>query len=107
VARTTPLARLAALGLALAVLLVALLALVSASPAAAQVPQGIEGFGQPVDPSTVIPQPGPPASVTLELPDVTETPSQSVLIILALTVLSVAPALLIMMTSFTRIAIVL
>jgi flagellar biosynthetic protein FliP len=48
-----------------------------------------------------------PASVTVEIPDVTETPSQSVMIILALTVISVAPSLLILMTSFTRIAIVL
>ena len=60
------------------------------------------------DPFARLPQAGTtPASVTLELPDITEKPSQSVVIILALTVLSVAPALLIMMTSFTRIAIVL
>lgn len=67
-----------------------------------------------LDPSTALPElptspgaPTGPASVTVELPDVTDQPSQSVIIILALTLLSVAPALLIMMTSFTRIAIVL
>jgi len=81
--------------------------LLAAPGAGAQLPQGVEGVSAPVDPSTIVPQPGQPASVTVELPDVTEKPSQSVLIILGLTVLSVAPALLIMMTSFTRIAIVL
>jgi flagellar biosynthetic protein FliP len=49
----------------------------------------------------------PDASINISLPDTQDKPSQSVLIILILTVLSVAPALLIMMTSFTRIAIVL
>jgi len=93
---------------ALLAVLLAVTGLVLLAPAAgAQLPPGVEGVTDPVDPSTAIPQPGQPASVTVELPDVTETPSQSVLIILALTVLSVAPALLIMMTSFTRIAIVL
>jgi len=81
--------------------------LLTAAPADAQIPPGLEGVTDPVDPSTVIPGASQPASVTVELPDVTESPSQSVVIILALTVLSVAPALLIMMTSFTRIAIVL
>lgn len=69
---------------------------------------------QPVPPS--VPSPGASgssagstdASVTLQLPDVTGgAPSQSVLIIIGLTLLSVAPALLIMVTSFTRIVIVL
>jgi flagellar biosynthesis protein FliP len=87
-------------------LLLAALAAV-AQPAAAQVPPGLEGMTDPLDRSTLLPEPSQPASVTVQLPDVTESPSQSVIIILALTVLSVAPALLIMMTSFTRIAIVL
>src|SRR5690606_20319848 len=46
------------------------------------------------------------ASVTLNLPGGDE-PSQSVVIIVLLTLLSVAPALLVLLTSFTRIAIVL
>jgi flagellar biosynthetic protein FliP len=45
-------------------------------------------------------------SISLSLPGA-EEPSQSVLIIVLLTLLSVAPALLILLTSFTRIAIVL
>jgi len=106
VAPTTILPRAVRRALAGALLALGLL-LVPAAPVGAQLPQGLEGVTAPIDPATVIPQPGQPASVTLELPDVTEAPSQSVLIILALTVLSVAPALLIMMTSFTRIAIVL
>ncbi|HEX4901212.1 MAG TPA: flagellar type III secretion system pore protein FliP [Acidimicrobiales bacterium] len=103
---TTP-ARSLRRALAAVALAIALAVLPGAAPAGAQLPPGAEGVTAPVDPSTVIPQPGQPASVTVELPDVTEKPSQSVIIILALTVLSVAPALLIMMTSFTRIAIVL
>lgn len=88
-----------------------------ASPAGAQeLEDDTSTFTSPAGPGSVIPQPAnpnapqqptAPASVTVELPDVTEEPSQPVLIILALTVLSVAPALLIMLTSFTRIAIVL
>ncbi len=70
--------------------------------------------GQPADAQAAPPIPPTPgaatptdASVTLELPDVENAPSQSVLIIIGLTLLSVAPALLIMVTSFTRIVIVL
>ncbi len=51
--------------------------------------------------------PGGPASVSLQLPDVTGQPSNSVLIILGLTLLTLAPSLLILTTSFTRIVIVL
>src|SRR3546814_8387900 len=85
----------------LALVLVAILTVVlSSQPAQAQ--------EAPVPPS--VPTPGQPdddASVTLELPDVEGDPSQRVLIIIGLTLLSVAPALLIMVTSFTRIVIVL
>ena len=53
----------------------------------------------------------PEASISLDLGDVTgedgQAPSQSIVIILLLTLLSVAPALLIMLTSFTRIVVVL
>ena len=103
-----PVLLLAGLGLALAVL-----SGTADAASAQQLPAGIEGAVNPADPAApatelVTPAtPSNPASVTVELPDVTETPSQSVIILLALTVLSVAPALLIMMTSFTRIAIVL
>ncbi|MEW6476517.1 MAG: flagellar type III secretion system pore protein FliP [Actinomycetota bacterium] len=47
------------------------------------------------------------ASVSLDLGGVGGKPSQSLMIILLITLLSVAPALLIMVTSFTRIVIVL
>jgi flagellar biosynthesis protein FliP len=47
------------------------------------------------------------ASVSLDLDGVGGKPSQSLMIIVLITLLSVAPALLIMMTSFTRIVIVL
>jgi flagellar biosynthetic protein FliP len=49
---------------------------------------------------------GSGSSITLSIPGA-EEPSQSVLIIVLLTLLSVAPALLVLLTSFTRIAIVL
>jgi flagellar biosynthesis protein FliP len=49
---------------------------------------------------------GPNASISIDLSQ-GEAPSQSVVIILALTVLSVAPSLLIMLTSFARMVIVL
>jgi flagellar biosynthetic protein FliP len=47
------------------------------------------------------------AGVNIEFPDVTKAPSSSVTVILAMTVLSVAPALLLMCTSFTKIIVVL
>jgi flagellar biosynthetic protein FliP len=47
------------------------------------------------------------ASVSLDLGGMAGKPSQSLLIIVLITLLAVAPALLIMMTSFTRIVIVL
>jgi flagellar biosynthetic protein FliP len=47
------------------------------------------------------------ASISLDLGGVGGKPSQSLLIIVLITLLSVAPALLIMLTSFTRIVIVL
>ena len=96
--------RRSASGIALALAGVVVALLLGASPA----------HGQPVPPSP--PQPGAEtpageaggdASVTIGLPDVGGEPSQSVLIIIGLTLLSVAPALVIMVTSFTRIVIVL
>ncbi|MGE0879204.1 MAG: flagellar type III secretion system pore protein FliP [Acidimicrobiia bacterium] len=48
-----------------------------------------------------------PATLSIDLGNSVEKPSSSVLIIIALTVMSIAPSLLIMMTSFTRIIIVL
>lgn len=47
------------------------------------------------------------ASIAVNFPDVTEDSSNSVVIILLLTILSIAPSLLVLCTSFTRIVIVL
>lgn len=49
----------------------------------------------------------PDASISVDFPEVTENTSNSVVIILLLTVLSIAPSLLVLCTSFTRIVIVL
>jgi flagellar biosynthetic protein FliP len=90
--------------LGLAVLLGLLLTLVS----------GVGGaHATPIDP-TVPAAPtapaapgGPDPSVTVDLNGVNGAPSSSIVVLLALTVLSVAPALLLMMTSFTKIFVVL
>jgi flagellar biosynthetic protein FliP len=60
-------------------------------------------------PSTTQPDDAGQGSANLELsfPDVTENASNTVVIILLLTVISVAPSLLVLCTSFTRIVIVL
>jgi flagellar biosynthetic protein FliP len=50
---------------------------------------------------------GPDASIDVSFPNVVEGSSNSVVIILLLTVLSVAPSVLVLCTSFTRIVIVL
>ena len=46
-------------------------------------------------------------TIGIGLPDVTEKPSNAVVLILVLSVLSIAPSILVMMTSFTRILIVM
>ena len=76
-------------------LLVALVALAFVRPSLAQV-------GGAISPQQLLPQ-------TTNLPDLTtrENVSSAMQIIVLLTVLSLAPAILIMMTSFTRIVIVL
>jgi len=101
-----------ATGLAALVLtpvLALLLMLAAAAPAAAQ---DAPGPDTPVVPVPEVPtigddgSDGPNATIEVDL-DQGEAPSQSVIIILLLTVLSVAPSLLIMTTSFTRIVVVL
>jgi flagellar biosynthesis protein FliP len=83
-----------------------------AGPATAQV------FTPPAAPTSPVPATGnpaspdpaaPKASISLDLPGAATgaKPSQSLMIVLLITLLSVAPALLIMLTSFTRIVIVL
>jgi flagellar biosynthetic protein FliP len=70
-------------------------------PTAPEIPVegGIVDFIQPTD--------GPEATVNIDLGGVTDRPSNSVLIIVLLTLLSVAPSVVILMSSFTRIAVVL
>lgn len=46
-------------------------------------------------------------TIGIGLPDVTEKPSNAIVLILVLSVLSIAPSILVMMTSFTRIVIVM
>jgi flagellar biosynthesis protein FliP len=60
-------------------------------------------------PTTTLPDDAGQGSANLELsfPDVTDNSSNTVVIILLLTVISVAPSLLVLCTSFTRIVIVL
>lgn len=68
------------------------------NPNGPQGPQGPQGPGAEGAAS---------ASINLDLNAALNKPSQSILIIILITLLSVAPALLIMMTSFTRVIIVL
>lgn len=112
------------LGWALGVATVVVCALGLSAPAhAATTPTTTPALTTPttLTPTTIAGPPAPPAprapavpgsaasngKVTIDLGGALSKPSQSVTIIVALTLLSVAPALLIMLTSFTRIIIVL
>lgn len=92
-----------------AALAICLVPVLRPSPAAAQ---AVETPETPEVPAVEVPEtPEAPEteetpSLTVELPGADE-PSQSVVIIVLLTLLSLAPALLVLLTSFTRIAIVL
>ena len=80
----------------------------TAAPASAGVVPG--GVLAQIDPPAPLGQEGEgDATITLDLgaTEDGQVPSQSIVIILLLTLLSVAPALLIMLTSFTRIVVVL
>ncbi|TAM68391.1 MAG: flagellar biosynthesis protein FliP [Microbacteriaceae bacterium] len=62
----------------------------------------------PTPPSTPAPPTVPPSgNITIGINGVDGTPSQTVLTLVGITLLSIAPALLIMMTSFTKIFVVL
>jgi flagellar biosynthetic protein FliP len=94
----------------LAVVLLAVAALVvlstvlASTASAAPVPEPTPPTA-PVEP--VEPTAPDPNNVTVELEGLTDKPSTPVVTILALTLLSVAPALLLTMTSFTKILVVL
>jgi flagellar biosynthetic protein FliP len=64
------------------------------------------GTVAPADPVAPV-APAAPGSVSLDINGVSGKPSQSVTVIIALTILSVAPALLLLTTCFTKILIVL
>jgi flagellar biosynthesis protein FliP len=67
------------------------------TPAGGQGPQGPNGGGEGAG----------NASISLDIGDALNQPSQSIVVILLITLLSVSPAFLVMLTSFTRIVIVL
>jgi flagellar biosynthesis protein FliP len=75
--------------------------------APAQAAGATAGATRPPAPTDTNTTDNPDASVTLKIPGTNGAPSQSLMIIVLITLLSVAPALLIMLTSFTRIVIVL
>ena len=94
--RTTRIARIAVLVLLLLFMVAGLLALGASA-----------GHAAPVDPPV---DPTPPAGtggVSIEINGPDGTPSSSIVTLLGITLLSVAPALLLMMTSFTKIFVVL
>ena len=93
---------------------ITLIVISSLSPAIAQEspsesPFDFQKFGQAAKPPVVAAAPQSPLSMPLSLPDLSkrETLSSSLQLIILLTILSLAPAILLMMTSFTRIIIVL
>jgi flagellar biosynthetic protein FliP len=94
----------AAVILAMAALVgVALMLLSPAMAHAAPVPPA-----DPVPPTApAAPTPAPGEGVTVEINGVNGSPSTSILTLLGITLLSVAPALLLMMSSFTKIFVVL
>jgi flagellar biosynthetic protein FliP len=98
-----------ALLVALVLAIIAIVGVLTASPAAAQVTTEtpVEAPAeQPADPVGEAAEAGD-ASISIDLGGTQEKPSQSVLVIILLTLLAVAPALIVMTTSFTRIVIVL
>ncbi|WP_019873625.1 flagellar type III secretion system pore protein FliP [Sporichthya polymorpha] len=94
--------------------LFALLFASAGSAAAAPVPipgPGVVTITAPTAPAApTAPNPGgggADGAVTVDLGGLTDKPSTSITVIIAITLLSVAPALLLMMTSFTKIVVVL
>src|SRR6266480_1200304 len=85
------------------------LTLLASSVCAEEVPANIPTDARAPLPTAVSQSPNPNAPPTFNIPDMTkrENFSAAMQLIILLTVLSLAPAILIMMTSFTRIVIVL
>jgi flagellar biosynthetic protein FliP len=80
-----------------------------AAPAGAPAANGVAGDATPADPPKADAPPAGPLGSPTKIPDLTkrENFSGAMQLVILLTVLSLAPAILIMMTSFTRIVIVL
>ena len=82
-----------------------------APPASVRAPAAPTDPSAPAVPTATVPanaeRGAPDASINLDLGNATKKPSTSITIILLLTLLSVAPSLLMMLTSFTRVVIVL
>jgi flagellar biosynthetic protein FliP len=85
---------------ALVVLALVVFFLLIAPTAAHAIPVDPTPPNDPVDPSN-------PGDVSVEINGINGTPSSAVLTLVGITLLSVAPALLLMMTSFTKIFVVL
>ncbi|QGG94655.1 flagellar type III secretion system pore protein FliP [Actinomarinicola tropica] len=93
--------------IAAVVIALALGLVLPAAPAAAQDVPGPDVPAPPVPGAPTPDEPeGPSATIDIDLSQ-GEAPSQSIVIILGLTVLSVAPSILILTTSFTRMVVVL
>ena len=92
-------------------LLVLVLALVGASASTVLAPgtaHAVELVAAPGDPIAPVDPVAPaPGVVTVDLDGTTTAPSSSIVVLLGITLLSVAPSLLLMMTSFTKIFVVL
>lgn len=102
-----------ALLLAAMILAVPVCAASAASAAPAPAVAGSTAVAAPGDPADVVTKPAaplapaPPGSINVRLDKLGDKPSQPVVIILLMTVLAVAPALLVLGTSFTKIIVVL
>jgi len=101
--RTRRASRVRSVVIALALGLAAVLA--GAGPASAAI--GPVDPVAPVDPVVPTPTPVPQTGVSVDIYGADGTPSSSIVVLLAITLLSVAPSLLLMTTSFTKIFVVL
>jgi len=88
-------------------LLVAAVLLLTAFLVLAQTAPGWATVSTPDAPDAPVEPTIPPSGVTIDINGVDGTPSASILTLLGITVLSIAPALLLMMSSFTKIFVVL
>ena len=103
--RRRRLARWAIMAALMAVIVAALILLVASTSHAA--PLAPTEPLVPIDPATPTPVATPGAGLTVEINGPNGAPSSAIVTLIGITLLSVAPALLLMMTSFTKIFVVL